>query len=66
MKAAEAQDYPFLRWQRSTDPLDPPNPPHYINSTAISNDGSRVIAGTFYHYYPPGADPLAPPTRRRS
>jgi WD40 repeat protein len=61
MKAAEAQDYPFLRWQRSTDPLDPPNPPHYINSTAISNDGSRVIAGTFYHYYPPGADPLAPP-----
>jgi WD40 repeat protein len=60
-KAAEAQDFPYLRWQRFTNQLDPPYSPHYINSTAISNDGSRVIAGTFYHYYQPHTDPITQP-----
>ena len=56
MKAATAEDFAYLRWQRRTDP------PYYVNSTAISADGGRVVAGTFYHVYAPQMEALpAPP-----
>ncbi len=34
-----------LRWVRRM------NPPNFVNSTAISGNGDRVIAGTFYYPY---------------
>ena len=56
MKAAEAEGFANLRWKRQADP------PYYINSTAISANGERVVAGTFYHAYAPqmGALPAPP------
>jgi hypothetical protein len=33
-----------------------PHPGYFINSVAISADGSRVVAGTFYHDYSASAD----------
>ncbi|HVF31344.1 MAG TPA: WD40 repeat domain-containing protein [Pyrinomonadaceae bacterium] len=47
MKAAEAEDFSYLRWQEVTDASC------YVNSTAISGDGTTVVAGSFYHIYTP-------------
>ena len=54
MKAGEAEVFTYLRWQQQTDP------PYYVNSTAISADGQRVLAGTFFHSYSPQMDALPP------
>ena len=45
MQPAEAQTFSYLKWESQT------NSPFYVNSTAISADGQRVVAGTFYHVY---------------
>ncbi len=47
MITAQAEQLAYLHWQRRTDP------PYYVNSTAISANGERVIAGTFFHVYAP-------------
>lgn len=47
MTTAQAEQFAFLHWQRRTDP------PYYVNSTAISANGERVVAGTFFHVYAP-------------
>lgn len=54
MKAVEAEEFAYLRWERQT------NSPFYVNSTAISADGERVIAGTFFHAYAPPMPAPAP------
>jgi WD40 repeat protein len=55
MKPAEAEQFAYLRWQEQTDAS------YYVNSTAISGDGSRVVAGTFYHVYTPLMDVVPQP-----
>lgn len=57
MTAAEAGQFAYLKWQRQTDP------PYYVNSTAISDDGGYVVAGTFFHEYAtPTEIPAVAPT----
>lgn len=46
MKAAP-EKVEYLQWTRTLDPK------YYVNSTAISGSGSRVLAGTFFYQYSP-------------
>ncbi|MBA3849291.1 MAG: hypothetical protein C0502_04765 [Opitutus sp.] len=41
--------------------VSPANGSYYINSVAVSADGSRVVAGTFYHVYGAGESRRSPP-----
>lgn len=40
--------------------VSPAGNKYYINSVAVSADGSRVLGGTFYHHYGPGELRRAP------
>lgn len=40
--------------------ISPAGNKYYINSVAVSADGSRVLGGTFYHHYGPGELRRAP------
>lgn len=45
-----------LKWTRNIDPK------YYVNSTAISGSGSRVLAGTFFFQYSPTSEYQTPGT----
>lgn len=47
MTPSKAEQFQYLQWVRQLDP------PYYVNSVAISGDGSLVVAGSFFHLYSP-------------